>query len=170
MELLTLIKEDLAANTHAKSKFILFLFRICHATLHLHPVLVSLFSPMRIMYRILVDWILGVDIPCRTTLGRRVTLYHSHSLVINENAVIGDDCILRHCVTIGNKLTSSGESSAPIIGNCVEFGAGCAVIGPIEIGDNVTIGALTVVTRSIPSHSVIIGNPARILTESRSEL
>lgn len=161
--LLRSIKEDFPVNSHAKSKFVIAFFRIAHASLHASPLVSKLSAPLRIAYRIIVDWVLGIDLPVKTKIGNRLVIYHGHALVVNEAAILGDDCILRHCVTIGNKLTSTGESLAPVIGDRVEFGAGCAVIGPIQIGDDVIIGALSVVTKSIDAGLTVVGNPARPL-------
>ncbi len=166
MRLMRLIREDLAANPHAKSKFVLTYYRLAHASLHSHRAIQVAGIPLRVSYRLVVDWLMGIDIPSKTRIGRRPILYHGHSLVINEGAIIGDDCILRHSVTIGNKITESGESKAPHVGNGVEFGAGAVVIGAIEIGDFVTIGALSVVTRSVPPNTTVAGNPARPLEKS----
>ena len=163
MNVFQIIHEDLKVNSHAKSKFILVYFRLAHASLNTHPIIRALLMPFRLSYRVIVDWFMAVDIPCKTKIGRRPILYHSHALVINEGAVIGDDCILRHCVTIGNKVTDNGDSLAPRIGNGVEFGAGSAIIGDIMIGDDVTIGALSMVTKSIPSGEIVVGNPAKRL-------
>lgn len=163
MRLFDLIREDFLANSHAKSRFVLVFFRTANWSLNSGAVVRTLCIPLRIAYRVVVDWVMGIDIPCSTRIGRRAVLYHSHALVINEAAIIGDDCILRHCVTIGNKITASGETGAPIVGNGVEFGAGAVVIGPITIGDNSKIGALSVVTRSVSAGSIMIGNPARAI-------
>lgn len=158
------IVEDWKCNAHIKSKVILLLFRLAHASGCTESKIIKyLTMPYRLFYRLLVDWIFGVDIPWKTQLGRRVVLYHSFGLVINEGAIIGNDCILRHGVTIGNKITQSGESKAPRISDGVEFGAGAIVIGDIDIGSNVVIGAASVVTKSIESFSVVVGNPSRIL-------
>lgn len=163
MNVFKIIMEDLAVNEHAKSKFILIYFRLAHASLNTHPIIRKLLMPLRVSYRVIVDWFMAVDIPCKTRIGRRPILYHSHALVINEGAIIGDDCILRHCVTIGNKMTGEGDSLAPRIGNGVEFGAGAVVIGDINIGNYVKIGALSVVTKSIEANTIVVGNPARPL-------
>lgn len=166
MNLISTIREDMAANSHAKSKFVFAYFRLAHASLYAPRLIRLACAPLRVSYRIIVDWLLGIDIPSKTIIGRRPVLYHGHALVINEGAVIGDDCILRHCVTIGNKLTPGGESMAPSIGNGVEFGAGSVVIGAITIGDGATIGALSVVTRSVPAWTTVAGNPARPLSRA----
>ena len=70
---------------------------------------------------------------------------------------MGENCQIYQQVTIGN------NGGIPTIGNNVEICAGAKVIGPITIGDDVVIGANSVVTKNIPSHSVVIGIPAKII-------
>lgn len=158
----SLIAEDIKCNPHAKSKFVLAFYRIAFATgASSSPIVRRLTIPVRVFYRIIVDWFMGIDLPTKVQIGRRPIFYHSTALVINEGVVIGDDCILRHSVTIGNKLTKDGESAAPSIGNRVEFGAGAIVLGAINIGDDAKIGAGSVVTKSVSPMSIMVGNPAR---------
>lgn len=160
--LLALIRQDWRVNSHVKSRFVLTLYRLAHASYNDKWRLTrALATPYRFVYRVMVDWIMGIDIPCRVTIGRGVVLYHSIGIVINERVHIGDDCIIRHAVTIGNKLGDDGESDPPTIGNRVEFGAGAIVIGNITVGDDATIGAGSVVTRSVAPGAVVVGNPAR---------
>lgn len=70
---------------------------------------------------------------------------------------MGENCQIYQQVTIGN------NGGIPTIGNNVEICAGAKVIGPITIGDDVVIGANAVVTKNIPSHSVVVGIPAKII-------
>lgn len=70
---------------------------------------------------------------------------------------MGENCQIYQQVTIGN------NGGIPTIGNNVEICAGAKVIGPITIGDDVVIGANSVVTKNIPSHSVVVGIPAKII-------
>lgn len=160
--MISLIIEDIKCNAHAKSKFVLLFYRIAFASgASSSPIMRRITMPVRVAYRIVVDWLMGIDIPTKVRIGRRPVLYHSTALVINEGVVIGDDCILRHSVTIGNKLTKDGESAAPLIGNRVEFGAGAIILGPITIGDDVKIGAGSVVTKSVAPMAIVVGNPGR---------
>jgi serine acetyltransferase len=160
--ILSLIKEDISCNSHAKSKFILAFYRIAFASgASSSPIVRGITKPIRLLYRIVIDWIMGVDIPTTVRIGRRPVFYHSTALVINEAVVIGDDCILRHSVTIGNKLTKEGESAPPLIGNRVEFGAGAIILGAITIGDDAKIGAGSVVTKTVAPGAIIVGNPGR---------
>jgi serine acetyltransferase len=162
VSLFSMIREDWRVNSHMKSRFVLVLFRFAHASYNDRWRLTrAMMAPYRLVYRLIVDWVMGIDIPCRVTLGRGVVLYHSVGIVINEAVKMGDGCIIRHGVTIGNKLGDDGESDPPTIGNRVEFGAGAIVIGDILIGDEAIIGAGSVVTRDVAPGAVVVGNPAR---------
>ncbi|MGY8810604.1 MAG: serine O-acetyltransferase [Pseudomonadales bacterium] len=112
---------------------------------------------------------MGVDIPVGTQIGPRLTIYHGFGLVINPSAIIGSDCQLRHGVTIGNKLIAGQETKSPVLGDHVELGANCSIIGDISIGSNCIIGANTVVTKSLADHSVAVGCSARIIPSREPE-
>lgn len=156
------IVEDFRSNSHLKSKFILLLYRVAHLSgVSSSRIIYHSFLPYRFAYRLIVDWILGVDIPWKVSLGRQTILFHSCALVINESVKLGNGCILRHSVTIGNKLSPSGETLSPRVGDRVEFGAGCIVIGDVSIGDDAVIGAGAVVTKNVPPGAIMVGNPAR---------
>jgi len=115
-------------------------------------------------YRYWVDWVWGIELPRKLTVGKGLTLYHGHALVINQGVVIGKNCVLRNSTTIGHKKLADGSfSKCPRIGNNVDIGANVCIIGDIEVGDNVVIGAGAVVTKNIPSDCIVVGNPARIL-------
>lgn len=163
MKLIDLIKSDLKANPTAKSRFVLVFFRISHATLEFPTLLLPLAIIIRVLYRLMIDWLIGIDIPVRTKIGPSAIIYHGFGLVINPTAVIGSNCILRHGVTIGNKIVNGKETASPIIGDFVEFGANASIIGPITIGNHCIIGANTVLTKSIPDHTIAVGCSARIL-------
>jgi putative colanic acid biosynthesis acetyltransferase WcaB len=81
--------------------------------------------------------------------------------VLNNQVVIGDYCTLRHFTTIGNKQKPNGATSgSPVIGNYVEVGSNACIIGEIVIGDQVTIGCGSVVTKSVLANAIVVGNPA----------
>lgn len=155
---------DWNKNIHnPKGRIILFLFRVSNIA-HRSRLLFLLFLPYLILYRLVVEWILCVEIPYKTIIGQGLTLYHGHSLVINDGAVIGSNCTIRHCTTIGNKLLQDGTySRSPIIANNVDIGSNVCIIGPITIGSNVTIGCGSIVVKDIPDNSIVAGNPARVI-------
>ena len=108
--------------------------------------------------------VLGVELPVSATIGPRLRLYHPHGIVVNPNCTLGSDCHLRHGVTVGNRVDRMGnEVGVASIGDHVELGAGCVVIGDVHIGDHARIGALAVVLDSVPAWGVVVGNPGRVI-------
>ncbi len=130
-------------------------------------LLILLFFWYLIFYRFFVEWVLNVELPWSLKVGSGLKLEHGHALVVNGESVLGKNVHLRHSTTIGNKKLKDGAYSAcPRIGNNVDIGAQVCIIGPIEIGDNVAIGAGSIVTKSIPPNCVVVGNPARIIKQN----
>ena len=73
----------------------------------------------------------GIQLSPQTQIGRRLRIVHQHGIVIHKSAVIGDDCLIRHGVTIG----AARGPGAPRLGDRVEVGAGAVLVGNIRIGD-----------------------------------
>ena len=124
--------------------------------------------PFSFSYKILkpiCESLTGIELPCEATLGRRFRIDHFGGVIISGDAVFGDDCIVRNGVTVG--LRHSEMRGSPVIGNRVDIGAGAKVLGPIQIGDDVAIGANAVVLKDVPSNSIAVGIPARILPRKR---
>jgi putative colanic acid biosynthesis acetyltransferase WcaB len=108
--------------------------------------------------------VLGVELPVSATIGPRLRLYHPHGIVLNPNCTLGSDCHLRHGVTVGNRVDRMGnEVGVASIGDHVELGAGCVVIGDVRVGDHARIGALAVVLDSVPAWGIVVGNPGRVI-------
>lgn len=100
------------------------------------------------------------DIPYATKIGKNVEFKHDGlGIVINSNAIIGDNCKIYQHVTIGGR---SGKKP-PIIGNNVLIGANALVLGDIAIGNNSVIGAGAVCLHDVPENAIVVGNPARII-------
>ena len=155
---------DFNANqNNIKGQIILIIFRLVSFSKN-NSFLFLLLLPLNIFYRVVIEWIIGCEIPYKTEIGEGVKLYHGHALVINDGTKIGKNCTIRHSTTIGNKqLVDGSYSRCPIIGNNVDIGSNVVIIGPITIGDNVTIGAGSVVVKDIVSNSIVAGNPAIVL-------
>ena len=73
------------------------------------------------------------------------------ALVVNDHTIIGKGCTLRHSTTIGHKSTGAGGSDCPRIGDNVNIGPNCVILGAITIGDEVVIGAGSVVVKDVLS-------------------
>lgn len=90
-------------------------------------------------------------------IGSGFWIAHPYSTIIAADS-IGDNFRCIQCTTIGH--TSEGR---PIIGNNVAIMANVVIAGKIHIGDNVTIGAGSVVTKDIPSNCLAAGVPAKVI-------
>ena len=164
---ITYILQDWEVNKkegNSKSRFIVLMFRLAQllGRLSTRVSFVSIFS--RVLYPLVVEWILGIDLPWDTQVGPNLKLLHGQTLVVNHETIIGANCTLRHSTTIGNKKLSDGScSGSPIIGKNVEIGSNTVILGPITVGDNAVIGAGSVVVKDVPEGAVVVGNPARVI-------
>jgi serine O-acetyltransferase len=121
-------------------------------------ILRKLFS---LIYRVLFKFtqiITGIELPCEVSVGRNFVIDHFGGIIISGYAKFGDNCRIRNGVVVG--LRRVEEKCAPIIGNNVDIGAGAKLLGPIRIGDNVVIGANSVVLSDVPDNSIAVGIPA----------
>lgn len=107
----------------------------------------------------------GIELPAEVVLGRRVVIEHQHGIVVHGNCQIGDDCILRQGVTLGNRYLER-PLEAPCLGKRVNIGAGAKILGKVVIGDDVNIGANAVVLKDVPSGYTAIGIPAMLIPPS----
>jgi len=120
--------------------------------------------PILVLYRLITEWFFQLELPAATQIGKGLVIDHGYALVINKHTIIGDYCRLRHGVTIGCNVNADGsQGESPQIGDRVEMGAGSIVIGAICIGNDVIIGAGTVVTKDVPDGAVVVGSPSRIV-------
>lgn len=97
------------------------------------------------------------------TIGPGFRMYHVGDYGhVGPNVKIGKNCTMVSGVVFGNKTEE--EDCRPVtVGDNVYFGIGVKVIGPVHIGNNVTIGANAVVTKDIPDGATVVGVPARII-------
>jgi serine O-acetyltransferase len=122
-------------------------------------------APLSVLYRTLYRKVrngYGIDLPYTVELGRRVVIEHQSGIIIHGCCHIGDDCILRQGVTLGNRYLDR-PLEAPILGARVNVGAGAKILGGITLGDDVKIGANAVVLMDIPAGQTAVGIPARLL-------
>jgi serine O-acetyltransferase len=110
----------------------------------------------------LARWLTGIEIHPGAKIGLGFFIDHGMGVVIGETAEVGDFVTLFQGVTLGGTGKERGKRH-PTIGNHVVVGAGAKILGAIRIGDNVKIGANSVVLKSVPPHSTVIGVPARII-------
>jgi serine O-acetyltransferase len=99
--------------------------------------------------------ITGIEIHPGAVIGQRLVIDHGVGCVIGETAVIGDDCIIFHGVTLGG-LKFDPVKRHPTVGNHVLIGTGAKVLGPIMVGNNSRIGANAVVMKDVPEGATIV--------------
>jgi serine O-acetyltransferase len=102
----------------------------------------------------------GIELPWSVRLGRGVVFEHQGGIVIHGLSVIGDGCIIRQGVTLGNRHLDR-KDDAPELGERVNVGAGAKILGAVRIGDDAVIGANAVVLDDVLSRTTVVGIPAR---------
>ncbi len=168
MSVIKLIKEDIRRYREIGGRVltnptlvIILLYRLCH---RIHEIR---FAPLRKLLGLLVvpfynihSLLLGIELPRAARIGAGLRIWHFGCIVVHPGVMMGANCTLRHGVTLGSK---QGGWDVPVCGDCVDFGAGCKVLGNIRIGNNVTIGANAVVLCDVPDNSIAVGVPAKIV-------
>jgi len=103
----------------------------------------------------------GIEIHPGATIGRRFFIDHGMGVVIGETAIIGDDVLIYHQVTLGGRARGRFKRH-PTIGNRVLIGAGAKVIGDITVGDDAKIGANALVVKDVAPGAVVVGIPSNV--------
>ena len=112
---------------------------------------------LKLLARIYSNWIravTGIEIHPAAKIGRRFFIDHGMAVVIGATAIVGDDVMIYHDVTLGARTGGSGKRH-PTIGNNVVIGAGARVLGDISVGNGVKIAANMVVTKSVPASTSV---------------
>ena len=105
----------------------------------------------------------GIEIHPGATIGEHLFIDHGMGVVIGETAEVGNDVTIYQGVTLGGTSLDRGKKRHPTIGNGVVIGGGAKILGNIHIGDNCRVGAGSVVLRSVPPDSTVVGVPAHII-------
>jgi serine O-acetyltransferase len=92
------------------------------------------------------------------SIGPGFFIQHGYATALSAQS-IGKNCSINQCAAVG----WTDRSRPPVIGDNVHIKNGAKVLGPITVGDNVTIGANAVVVKDVPSNCVVVGVPARIV-------
>ena len=138
-------------------------YRISHwLKVHGVPILPRVLSQ-------LARWLTGVEIHPSAKIGTGFFIDHGMGVVIGETAEIGDYVTLFQGVTLGGTGKERGKRH-PTLGNHVVVGAGAKILGGITIGDNVKIGANSVVLKNVAPNSTVIGVPGRVIKSQGERL
>lgn len=106
----------------------------------------------------------GIELSSRGYIGRRLRIAHQHGISVHPLAVIGNDAFLHQGVTIGATGQERDGGRFPVLGDRVQVGVGAAIVGPVTIGDDVSIGPNAVVITDVAPGSIVAPPRARIMT------
>ncbi len=101
----------------------------------------------------------GIEIHPGAQIGQRLVIDHGVGVVIGETAIIGNDCIIFHGVTLGGTKFDPIKRH-PTVGDRVLIGTGAKILGPITLGHDAKIGANAVVMKDVPAHTVVVSAPS----------
>ena len=128
------------------------------------------FRPLKLYYTLRLKRMshkTHIQIPARTKIGEGFYIGHSGMVVINPDAELGKNMNVAAGVTIGMENRGKRMGAPKFAGNCW-IGANAVVVGNIHIGEDVLIAPLAYVNFDVPSHSIVIGNPARIIEKENA--
>lgn len=103
-----------------------------------------------------------IQIPASTKIGNGFYIGHSGRIIINPKAVLGSNINIATGVTIGQENRGS-RKGAPTIGDHCWIGTNAVIVGNIKIGTDVLIAPLSFVNFDVPDHSIVVGNPAKVI-------
>ena len=142
-------------------------YRFAH-WVHTAPMPAIVRWPLKMLVRLIYVFIeiaTNIELPAQTVVGCGLFVPHTGHIIIASNATIGRYCTFTQGISVGHGAGGRESSFAsPVVGDRVYIGPGAAVLGPINIGNDVLIGANAVVIRSVPARAVVVGNPARVIS------
>ncbi|WLQ13839.1 serine acetyltransferase [Hahella aquimaris] len=112
----------------------------------------------------LLGSITGIRIPPQVAIGPGLVI-HNFSGVFIDADIVGEDCTVNQCVTVGPDYQRKGR---PRLGDNVFIGSGAKILGNITIGDNVVVASNALVIDSVPDNCTVVGAPARVVSRNNT--
>lgn len=113
----------------------------------------------------------GAQFCVGASIGKGLIVRHPAGIVIGGGVSVGENCVFAQGVTIGQmSIGLNAVNRYPQVGNRVLIGANSVLLGDIKIGDDVTIGALTIVRTDVSSGELVVGNPSRVIKRSEKNI
>jgi serine O-acetyltransferase len=161
------VKNFISSLLHVPGFKYCFWMRVCRY-LKYKNIIKLIFYPIAKGMYIHYTYKYGISIPFTISISEGFYIGHFGGIFVNPKVTIGKNCNISQDVTIGVK--NRGENvGVPTICNDVYIGPGAKIFGKIMIGNNVAIGANSVITKDIPDNSVVVGIPGRIISSRGSE-
>lgn len=128
------------------------------------------FLPLKLFYMLRLMHLSNktkIQIPARTTIGEGFYIGHLGRVIIHPEAKLGKNINIATGVTIGRENRGKREG-VPVIGDNCWIGTNAVIVGNIKIGSDVLIAPLSFVNFDVPDHSIVIGNPAKIISRENA--
>ena len=128
------------------------------------------FLPLRIFYMLKLMRLskkTQIQIPARTSIGEGLYIGHLGRIIINPDAKLGKNINIATCVTIGAENRGKRKGAPTISDNCW-IGTNAVIVGNVKIGSDVLIAPLTYVNFDVPDHSIVVGNPGKIIPKENA--
>ena len=127
-------------------------------------------KPLKLYYTVKLKLLSNktyIQIPARTQIGEGFYIGHSGRVIIHPDAKNAKNVNVSTGVTIGFE-NRGARKGAPIIEDSCWIGANSVIVGNVKIGEDVMIAPLTFVNFDVPAHSIVIGNPAKIISKENA--
>lgn len=147
-----------------------FQYRIAHfffMRVRLQPFRI-LFMGLMLLWQKTIEVLTGISIPASASIGHSFYIAHFGGIIFNAHTVLGNNCNVSQGVTIGVSGLDD-RRGVPVIGNNVYIAANCVIAGKIVVGDNVLVGACSFVNSDVIENSVVLGNPAAVISQKSSK-
>lgn len=141
-----------------------FYMRLCSFLFEARPTV--LVKPFYVLFRLLLkhyEYKYGIRIAPSTQIGAGFCIGHFGDIGVHPNAVIGVNCNISQGVSIG-QASRGAYKGHPTLGDGVFVGPGAKIMGSVYVGNNVAIGANSVVTKDVPDNAVVVGVPGKIIS------
>lgn len=133
------------------------------------PLIKSIANPIARIFHFMVEIVVGISIAPEADIGPGLYIGHFGGIFIAGNTKIGKFVNIGHEVTIGYAGRGDKWGQPERIGDFVFIAPGAKIVGKITIGNNVVVGANSVVTKNLPDNAVAFGIPARIINYNTSK-
>ena len=108
-----------------------------------------------------------IQIPARTSIGEGLFIGHLGRVIIHPDAKLGKNINIGTGVTIGMQ-NRGAKKGTPVIGDNCWIGTNAVIVGNVKIGSDVLVAPLAYVNFDVPDHSIVIGNPGKIIPKQNA--
>lgn len=120
-----------------------------------------------VLWQKLIEILTGISISYKAKIGKGFYIGHFGNIFIGEEVEIGEICNISQGVTLGVAGRGAGRGM-PRLGNRIYIGANAIIAGKIVVGDDAVIAANSLIAGNVSKKAVMMGVPARIISQEGS--